>query len=46
MPFTGGYSSDDFRCNTGSQQYASKTGVYKVSYYIYPSYISKILRKI
>lgn len=30
MPFRGGYSSDDFRCNTGSQQYASKTGVYKV----------------
>lgn len=30
MPFKGGYSSDDFRCNTGSQDYASKTGVYKV----------------
>lgn len=30
MPFKGGYSKDDFRCNTGSMDYASKTGVYKV----------------
>lgn len=30
MPYKGGYSSDDFRCNTGSMDYASKTGVYKV----------------
>ncbi|KAJ5127400.1 Glycoside hydrolase family 61 [Penicillium atrosanguineum] len=30
MPVKGGYSSDDFRCNTGSQDYASKTGVYTV----------------
>ncbi|CAG8371033.1 unnamed protein product [Penicillium salamii] len=30
MPFKGGYSSDEFRCNTGSQGFASKTGVYNV----------------
>ncbi|KAK9851208.1 hypothetical protein MYU51_010895 [Penicillium brevicompactum] len=30
MPYKGGYSSDDLRCNTGSMDYASKTGVYKV----------------
>ncbi|CAG8035931.1 unnamed protein product [Penicillium olsonii] len=30
MPYKGGYSSDDFRCNTGSQEFASKTGVYNV----------------
>lgn len=30
MPMKGQYSSNDFRCNTGSQGYASKTGVYKV----------------
>ncbi|CAI7570845.1 unnamed protein product [Penicillium bialowiezense] len=30
MPYKGGYSSDDFRCNTGSIDYASKTGIYRV----------------
>ncbi|OQE01969.1 hypothetical protein PENSOL_c003G07907 [Penicillium solitum] len=30
MPMKGQYSSNDFRCNTGSQDFASKTGVYKV----------------
>lgn len=30
MPMKGQYSSKDFRCNTGSQDFASKTGVYKV----------------
>jgi hypothetical protein len=30
MPMKGKYSSNDFRCNTGSQDFASKTGVYKV----------------
>lgn len=30
MPYKGAYSSDDLRCNVGSQQFASKTGVYKV----------------
>ncbi|KAI0176972.1 putative endoglucanase [Pestalotiopsis sp. NC0098] len=30
MPFKNGYESTDLRCNTGSQDFASKTGVYKV----------------
>ncbi|KAJ5677342.1 Glycoside hydrolase family 61 [Penicillium maclennaniae] len=30
MPMKGQYSSDQFRCNTGSQDFASKTGVYTV----------------
>ncbi|KAK6193736.1 hypothetical protein LQW54_012162 [Pestalotiopsis sp. IQ-011] len=30
MPSKNGYESTDLRCNTGSQNFASKTGVYKV----------------
>ncbi|KAJ5762394.1 Glycoside hydrolase family 61 [Penicillium nucicola] len=30
MPMKGQYASNDFRCNTGSQDFAAKTGVYKV----------------
>ncbi|KNG84793.1 hypothetical protein ANOM_006703 [Aspergillus nomiae NRRL 13137] len=30
MPYKGGYDSTDFRCNVGSQDFASKTDVYKV----------------